>query len=108
MDGPSAISTGAAISGKDGDVRLAVRAQPGAKVSQITGMHGERLKIAIQAPPVDGKANAALCAFVAQWLGLPRRAVRVGAGESSRDKRLDITADLAWVAAKVAQALGNP
>ena len=91
-----------AVSGKDGDVRLAVRAQPGAKVSQVLGLHGDRLRIAVQAPPVDGKANAALCAFVAQWLGLPKRAVTLGAGETSRDKRLDVAADLALVLAKVA------
>ncbi len=90
-----------AISGKDGAVRLAVRAQPGAKVSQVVGMHGDRLKIAVQAPPVDGKANAALCAFVAQWLDVPKRAVTLGAGETSRDKRVDIAADLASVLAKV-------
>lgn len=93
-----------AVTGKDGAVRLAVRAQPGAKMSHVVGAHGDRLKIAVQAPPVDGKANAALCAFVADWLGLPKRAVAVGAGETSRDKRLDITADLAVVLAKVADA----
>jgi uncharacterized protein (TIGR00251 family) len=100
------MATHPAVSGKDGDVRLAVRAQPGAKVSQVTGMHGDRLKIAVHAPPVDGKANAALCAFVAEWLGVPKRAVTLGAGEASRDKRLDITADLALVQEKVATALG--
>ena len=98
--------TNPAVSGKDGAVRIAVRAQPGAKVSQVTGMHGERLKIAVHAPPVDGKANAALCAFVADWLGLPKRAVTLGAGEASRDKRLDIAADLALVTDKVREALG--
>ncbi len=97
-----------AVSGKDGDVRLAVRAQPGAKVSQVLGLHGDRLKIAVQAPPVDGKANAALCAFVAAWLGVGKRAVVVGAGETSRDKRLDIAADLALVLAKVAPHSAPP
>ncbi len=97
-----------AVSGKDGDVRLAVRAQPGAKVSQVIGMHGDRLRIAIHAPPVDGKANAALCAFVAEWLGVPKRAVTLGAGESSRDKRLDVAADLALVLARVAPFAASP
>lgn len=91
-----------AVSGKDGDVRLAVRVQPGAKRSAVTGRHGDRLKIAVQAPPVDGKANEALCAFVASWLDVPRRSVVVGAGETSRDKRLDVATDLARVLAKVA------
>lgn len=78
-------------------MRIAVRAQPGAKKSAILGLHGERLKIAVQAPPVDGKANAALCAFVAEWLDIPKRAVTLGAGESSRDKRVDVEATLARV-----------
>lgn len=78
-------------------MRIAVRAQPGAKKSAILGLHGERLKIAVQAPPVDGKANAALCAFVAEWLDIPKRAVTLGAGESSRDKRVDVETTLARV-----------
>ena len=92
-----------AVSGKDGDVRVAVRAQPGAKKSAVVGLHGDRLKVAIAAPPVDGKANEALCAFIADWLGLPKRAVTLGAGESSRDKRVDVAAPLALVLGKLAQ-----
>lgn len=88
-------------------MRIAVRAQPGAKVSQVVGLHGDRLKIAVQAPPVDGKANAALCAFVAEWLGVAKRAVTLGAGETSRDKRVDVAADLAAVLAKVALLPGG-
>ncbi len=98
------MATHPAVSGKDGDVRLAVRAQPGAKVSQVVGLHGDRVKIAVQAPPVDGKANEALCGFVATWLGLPKRAVKLGAGETSRDKRLDIAVELAIVVQKAIDA----
>jgi hypothetical protein len=90
------------VSGKDGDVRLAVRAQPGAKRSAVVGRHGDRLKIAVQAPPVDGKANEALCGFIANWLDVPRRAVTLGAGDTSRDKRVDIATDLSRVLTKVA------
>ncbi len=74
------------------------------KVSQVVGLHGDRVKIAVQAPPVDGKANEALCGFVATWLGLPKRAVKLGAGETSRDKRLDIAAALPDVVQKVNEA----
>jgi len=67
---------------------ISVHAQPGAKKSAVAGLHGESLKIRVAAPPVEGKANAALTAFVAGALGLPRRSVRIVKGESSREKLL--------------------
>jgi hypothetical protein len=71
-------------------VTLAVRAQPGAKKSAIVGICGEgattQLKIAIQAPPVEGKANAALIAFLADIFKLPRNKVELVTGELSRSK----------------------
>jgi len=67
---------------------IAVHAQPGAKKSAVAGLHGGALKIRIAAPPVEGKANAALVAFVAGALGLPRGAVSVVRGDSSREKLL--------------------
>ena len=86
--------------------RLEVRIQPGAKKDAWVGrMPDGRRKLAIAAPPVDGRANAALVTFVARSLGLPRRAVRVVQGSSGRDKRLEIDlgpeelerrADAAW------------
>jgi hypothetical protein len=57
-------------------------------MSTIAGPHGDALKIRIAAPPVEGKANEALTAFIAKSLGLPRRAVSIVKGESSRDKLL--------------------
>ena len=74
---------------KDG-VTLAVRAQPGAKKSAITGVYGEgdaaQLKIAVQAPPLEGRANEALIAFLAKTFNLHRSAVELLAGDSSRSK----------------------
>jgi len=67
---------------------ISVHAQPGTKKSAVAGLHGESLKIRVAAPPVEGKANAALTAFVAGALGLPRRSVRIVKGESSREKLL--------------------
>ena len=90
-----------AIRGHDGAVQVLVRAQPGAKKSAIVGMYGDRLKVAVQAPPVDGKANAALCSWLADLLDLPQRCVTVGAGQTSRDKRLDVQASVAHVVAKL-------
>jgi uncharacterized protein len=71
-------------------VTLAVRAQPGAKKTAILGVYGEgaaaQLKIAVQAPPIEGKANAALKTFLAEFFGVPRNAVELISGELSRSK----------------------
>jgi hypothetical protein len=73
-----------------GGVRIAVHVQPGARRSAVVGPHGDRLKIALNAPPVDGKANAALRALVAERLGVPLRDVDLVAGETSREKTLEV------------------
>ena len=67
---------------------ISVHAQPGAKKSAVAGLHGDALKLRIAAPPMEGRANEALTAFVAKALGLPRRAVSIVKGESSREKLL--------------------
>lgn len=71
-------------------VTLAVRAQPGAKRTAIAGIYGEgtiaQLKIAVQAPPVEGRANEALIDFLAEMFNLPKNAVILGAGRLSRGK----------------------
>lgn len=75
---------------------LSIHAQPGAKKSAVAGLHGDALKIRVAAPPVEGKANDALTAFVAKSLGLPKRAVSLVKGEASREKLLlvaDASAD---------------
>ena len=69
---------------------LPVRVQPRAKRSEVVGERDGAVVIRIAAPPVDGKANAALCRFVAEAVGVPRRAVTVVRGESARDKVLRI------------------
>ena len=71
-------------------VTLKVRAQPGAKSTSIAGIYGAgpaaQLKIAIHAPPLDGRANEALIAFLATTFDLPKRAVALVSGELSRNK----------------------
>lgn len=71
-------------------VTLAVRAQPGAKKTAITGIYGEgaaaQLKIAVHAPPLEGRANLALIAFLAERFSLPKNAVEIVSGELSRSK----------------------
>ena len=74
---------------RDG-VTLAVRAQPGAKKTAITGVYGEgdsaQLKIAVQASPIEGRANQALIAFLAATFDLPKHSVELVNGELSRSK----------------------
>ena len=71
-------------------VTLAVRAQPGAKKTAIAGVYGEgagaQLKIAVHAPPIEGRANEALIAFLADLFALPRRDVVLLSGETNRSK----------------------
>jgi uncharacterized protein (TIGR00251 family) len=71
-------------------VTLSVRAQPGAKRTAIVGIYGEgtsaQLKIAVNAPPLDGRANAALIEFLAEMFGLPKNAVEMLSGETAKSK----------------------
>jgi len=73
-----------------GGVTLAVRAQPGAKKTAIVGVYGEgdaaQLKIPVQAPPIEGRANEALIAFLAETFAIPKKSVELMSGELSRSK----------------------
>ena len=62
--------------------------QPNAARTEYAGVHGEALKFRVAAPPVEGAANEALCAFLAERFGIPRSAVAVRAGHGSRRKRV--------------------
>lgn len=69
---------------------LAIKAIPNAPRHEVVGWLGEALKVKIHAPPVEGRANEALCEFLADELGLPRRAVTVLRGDTSRLKLVRI------------------
>jgi len=60
--------------------------QPGAKRTEVAGVHGDALKVRLAAPPVDGKANAELLRFLADAFGVPLRQVALVRGETSRQK----------------------
>lgn len=62
--------------------------QPRASKTGVSGLYGSALKITLNAPPVDGKANAALCEFIAKKCGIAKSLVSVVSGETSRDKSL--------------------
>ena len=73
-----------------GRVVLELHVQPGAKRTEFAGRHGERLKVRLAAPPVEGRANEALIEFLAAEYGVPKRNVTIESGLSSRQKRVSI------------------
>jgi uncharacterized protein (TIGR00251 family) len=73
-----------------GGVRFAVHVQPRASRSEVSGVHGAALKVRLSAPPVEGAANEALIALLAERLGVTRRQVRIVAGATSRAKTVEV------------------
>ena len=65
---------------------LRLRVVPNARRSEVVGIYGEAIKVKVQAPAVEGKANEALRTFLAERLDVPTRAVEIMGGEKSRDK----------------------
>jgi uncharacterized protein len=76
----------------DAAVVLSLHVQPGAKRTEVAGVHGDALKIRLAAPPVDGKANAELRRFIAEAFGVPVRNVAIVRGDASRAKIVRIAA----------------
>jgi len=75
-----------------GALVLTLHVQPGAKHTDVAGVHGSALKIRLAAPPVDGKANAELRRYLADAFGVPLRNVTLVRGEASRQKMVRIEA----------------
>ena len=67
-------------------ITFAVKVHPRARKNAITGLVGDALKLAITAPPVDGKANQAVIEFFAELFAIPRSSVTIASGETSRNK----------------------
>lgn len=91
--------------GPDGVV-LDLSVVPGAKRTEAVGLHDGALRLRLAAPPVEGKANDALLAWLAQELGLPRRSVQLLRGASSRRKQVllagaDEARVEAWLSARL-------
>jgi hypothetical protein len=72
-------------------VTFAVKVHPRAKKNAITGEVGDAVKVALTAPPVDGKANAACIEFFAKLLNVPRSSVTIASGQSSRNKVIRVS-----------------
>lgn len=71
-------------------MRIAVHVTPKSGRDEVVGWRGGELSVRVTAAPEEGKANAAVCGLLARSLGLPKRAVRVVRGESSRHKQVEI------------------
>jgi len=69
-------------------VVLTLHAVPRSSTTALQGHHGDAIKIRLQAPPVKGKANAALVRFLSRLLGIPPRQIILISGESGRRKRV--------------------
>jgi hypothetical protein len=76
---------------QDGDVLVvSIHAQPGAKRTEVQGLHGDSLKVRISAPPLEGRANSELQRYLAELFEVPQRSVTQISGETSRQKRFRI------------------
>jgi uncharacterized protein (TIGR00251 family) len=76
---------------KDDCLILNIRVIPRASKDSIQGLLGDALKVRIQAPPVEGKANAYLVKFLSKQWNIPRANFEILSGETGRNKRLRIT-----------------
>lgn len=74
------------------DLVLDLWVQPGARCSELAGSHGDALKVRVAAPPLEGRANSALIAFLAELFAVPRRQVQLEQGSSGRRKRVRVVA----------------
>jgi uncharacterized protein len=75
---------------REGAVILAVRVQPRASKDEIAGVLGGALKVRLRAPALEGRANEALCEFLAELLKTPKAAVRILSGHHGRGKRVEV------------------
>lgn len=75
-----------ALCAESAGVRINVHAQPGAKKTALVGTHGDAVKIRVQAPPIDGRANEELVRYLAEVFETSRANIRLTRGETSRAK----------------------
>jgi uncharacterized protein (TIGR00251 family) len=69
---------------------LNLHCQPGAKVTKVVGLHDGRLKISLQAPAIENKANELLLAWLSKQLRVPQKQIQFVSGQNSRNKRVEI------------------
>ncbi len=89
-------------------VVLHVNVMPNAKRTEVDGLHDGALRVRLAAPPIEGRANDALIAWLAKSLGVPKRDVELLRGESSRRKQVAIAVPCDVAARWLAELLGDP
>ncbi|QWD64035.1 DUF167 domain-containing protein [Polynucleobacter sp. MWH-UH2A] len=75
-------------------ITLSLHCQPGAKQTKVVGLHDDCLKIALQAPPLENKANALLVAWLSKQLKVPQKQIQFISGQNSRKKRIEVQGDI--------------
>ena len=93
------------LSSRDGGVLLQLSVMPNAKRTEVDGLHDGALRVRLAAPPIDGRANEALIAWLAKSLGVAKRDVEVLRGESSRRKQVAIAVSHEVAARWIAEVL---
>jgi uncharacterized protein len=78
---------------KSNDVIVDIHVIPNASRTQADGIHDGALRVRLHAPPVDGKANTALCSWIAQELGIAKNQVSLLRGQTSKRKQLSVRSD---------------
>lgn len=89
-------------------ISFSIRIHPRARKNAITGVIGDALKLALTAPPVEGRANQAVIEFFAELFEIPRSSVTITSGETSRNKKVRIAGlTRAAIVARLSECLDN-
>jgi len=96
------------LSARGDGVLLRLSVVPNAKRTEVDGLHDGALRVRLAAPPIDGRANEALVAWLAKSLGVPKRDVELLRGDSSRSKQMAIAVPFDVAARWLAVTLKAP
>ena len=92
---------------KEDGLTVFVRVQPRASRNQLEGVVENRLRIRLTAPPLEGEANKACAAYLAEVLGVPKSRVSLVAGQKAREKALHVAGDARQLAERLEQAVAS-
>ena len=82
------------IDSKSSSLLISITAKPGSKTTEVTGIDAESVSVSLNAPPVDGEANAELCKFIAKILAVRKTDVSLVKGHKSRQKVVSVQTDV--------------
>jgi uncharacterized protein len=96
------------LSARGDGVLLRLSVVPNAKRTEVDGLHDGALRVRLAAPPVEGRANETLVAWLAKSLGVPRRDVELLRGEANRRKQVAIAVSFEVASRWLADVLKTP